>query len=368
MRRLISTLLFLCALPLQVAAQVPVPDICSTAFSQGIHDNYGVLSKEYQFTLFKDRILSLTSDTFQNFTQSAKAVGLNIESVYGILGLTGSDDEKAQQFSSHFNDFKHSTYSETQYSQFFQSNQAVIDQGLLDSWRKCSTDFYNAWRAANSTGVSASIGPVAGLGIFVVTLHISPPVLSSVKITGINPIGLLQCASGAGMPVVPDNTMITTADWSMTCYKDPALEFSFNVSTAAGQSSFVKLPKATSDLDELRQTIDGLRAILNGLKSEKDQQIAALNAQVANLDTKQSSAIKDVADKIPHRVILVGDRKCGASCDAMGFQHPNNYANCPGSDQVVSGAMGGLGTGELYLQCRQLTLSPWVGTAKFTRR
>jgi hypothetical protein len=336
MRRLISTLLFLCALPLQVAAQVPVPDICSTAFSQGIHDNYGVLSKEYQFTLFKDRILSLTSDTFQNFTQSAKAVGLNIESVYGILGLTGSDDEKAQQFSSHFNDFKHSTYSETQYSQFFQSNQAVIDQGLLDSWRKCSTDFYNAWRAANSTGVSASIGPVAGLGIFVVTLHISPPVLSSVKITGINPIGLLQCA----------------------CYKDPALEFSFNVSTAAGQSSFVKLPKATSDLDELRQTIDGLRAILNGLKSEKDQQIAALNAQVANLDTKQSSAIKDVADKIPHRVILVGDRKCGASCDAMGFQHPNNYANCPGSDQDVSGAMGGLGTGELYLQCRQLTLSP----------
>lgn len=101
-----------------VAAQVP--DVCSVAFTQGIRNNYDVFTEEERFNLFKQRILSLRSESYQQFRSSAQSVGLDLNVLDVLLNLSGSSDERESHFRSHFEEFRAATYSQARYRFLFQ--------------------------------------------------------------------------------------------------------------------------------------------------------------------------------------------------------------------------------------------------------
>jgi hypothetical protein len=82
------------------SATVQQPDtaICNTAFSQGIRDNYFVLSENDQFKFYQQRLCSANFTSYQSFRSSATGLGISIPLAEGLLGLSGSDEQNLRSF------------------------------------------------------------------------------------------------------------------------------------------------------------------------------------------------------------------------------------------------------------------------------
>lgn len=237
--------LFLCLTP---RAFSQVPDICSIAFTQGIRNNYDVLTEEDRFNLYKQRILNLKSDTYESFRASAQSAGIDLPLAEGLLGLTGKNDEKQSQFKSHYEEFRSATYNQAKYRYYFQSHTSEISSDLLRSWNTCVSLYYATW--VSQKGVAASIVPLDDFRRFVVTLDVKPSFLNKVKIIALEPTGQVACRYSNDLPVQPGKTTIDTAAFTMTCSKDPSIVIPFVVNTGAGRSETITVPAASSKVAE----------------------------------------------------------------------------------------------------------------------
>jgi|ERR1041385_149732 hypothetical protein len=322
-----------------LSAHAEVPDVCSVAFTQGIRNNFDVYTAEDRFNLYKQRILKLSSDTYQHFVQSAQSLDISVPIADDLLGLTGSNETKEHEFRQKFDEFKSATYSEARYRHVFQQHDSAISADLLHSWEQCTRNFYSAW--LEQKGLVVSVTPLGDYRTFVVTLDVRPAMLNKVNVIGIEPTGQVACSYGPNKLVQPGKTVIGTAAFSMTCTKNPGVAIPFIVNVAqAGRSSPVTVPAEGTKVAELTQ------------------QVAELRAELAELRRTNETAHDRITSQIPTHVELSGDDFAPGAHDGIWWWH-NESSKCGGSKVTTGVTPGNNALGStVAIHCASIVLKP----------
>jgi hypothetical protein len=153
------TLVLLCVVGVyNVAAQIPTTEVCNAAFSQGISDNWYLFTERQQFEAYQHRLCRAKFQTYEDFQSTGATLGLDIPLAEGLLGLTGTFDQKKTQFSQSYEKFCTATYYAASDHQRYQSYISQVSSALTQSWNKCQELHLNAY--LQQKGVFLSVAPI----------------------------------------------------------------------------------------------------------------------------------------------------------------------------------------------------------------
>jgi len=109
-------------------------EICNAALSSGIRDNYYVLSEREQYEQYQKRLCDARFSSYQSFQQGASSLKLDIPLAEGLLGLSGSSENRTGKFSETYKNYCESNYFDSQFRQRFTSFSSRVSVALTDSW------------------------------------------------------------------------------------------------------------------------------------------------------------------------------------------------------------------------------------------
>ncbi len=260
---------------LSAEGQVPTAEVCNAAFSQGISDNWYVFTERQQFEAYQHRLCYAKFDTYEQFQSASATLGLDIPLAEGLLGLSGTYDQKKSSFKQSYEKFCTSTFYAASDHQRYQSYISQISSVLTQSWNKCQELHLNAY--LQQKGVFVSVAPMGQAEQFVSRVQVKNEFTGNVKITALHPEQSVVCYRG-GAKVVPGTTTINIRDFSLTCHKDPTQELVFNVETNFGQSNQVRVPSGNQRLAEVLGSIEQMRARFNESFAVERARVDALEA------------------------------------------------------------------------------------------
>jgi hypothetical protein len=172
--------------------------MCNIAFSQGIRDNYSVFSESAQFELYQHRLCSENFTSYQQFSDKSSGLGITIPLAEGLLGLSGSLDQKNGQFNQAYSKFCQNTFFTADSNSRYRSFVSQVSKNLVDTWGKCVGDYLDAWVKAK--GVFVSVSPLSNLDMFVASVTVRSEMLNQTVIKDIHPEGQVTCTR-ANQPV-----------------------------------------------------------------------------------------------------------------------------------------------------------------------
>lgn len=231
-------------------------EVCNVAFSQGIRDNFELLTERQQFEVYQTRLCDARFSSYQSFRETAAGLNLSIPLAEGLLGLSGSDAEKSAVFTQNYQRFCSATFFDSQFRERFQSFVSQISSALTASWNRCQELQLNAF--LQSRGIFVAITPFGQLDNFLVEVRVRQPgTPTPTIIRSIGPENRVECIR-AGQRVTP-NTQIDSTEFQMTCTKHPALDVPFVVETNFGNTPRVNIPAGTTRILELLEQMSSLR-------------------------------------------------------------------------------------------------------------
>jgi hypothetical protein len=241
-------------------AQIPTTEVCNAAFSQGISDNWYLFTERQQFEAYQYRLCNAKFESYQAFQAAGATLGLDIPLAEGLIGLTGSFDQKSGQFKQAYEKLCTSTYFSASDHVRYQSYISQVSSALTQSWNKCQELHLQTY--LQQKGVFLSVAPIGQTEQFVSRLQIKNEFTGNVTITALHPDQSVDCYRG-GTKVMPGTTTINIRDFSLTCHKDPSAELAFTVETNFGQSNQVRVPAGNQRLAEVLGNIEEMRARFN---------------------------------------------------------------------------------------------------------
>jgi hypothetical protein len=253
----------------------PTAEICNAAFSQGIRDNYQLLTEREQFELYQQRLCSARFQSYESFRSSAAGLELSVPLAEGLLGLGGSSEDRARTFQQNYQTFCTSTFHQSEFRERYQSYISQISSALVAGWNRCIELHLQTW--LQSRGVFVEVEPFGALDSFIATVRVRTTEPGNILITALQPEGRVTCTR-AGSPVIPGQTQINSLEFTLTCQKHPSLEIPFVVETNRGQTQRVRVPAGTSKIIELEDELEALRSELSRLRDRTGSNEAALTS------------------------------------------------------------------------------------------
>lgn len=263
----------------------PSAEMCNAAFSQGIRDNYQLLTERQQFEFYQSRLCSAKFESYDSFRQTSESLNISLPIAEGLLGLGGSASDRAASFRQKYEAFCASNYFSSEYRERYQSYISQISSALLASWNECVRQHLKGWLDAK--GVFAEVSPFGSFDSFVTNVRIRTNDVGQVVIKAIHPDEKVKC-SRAGQPVQYGVTQIDSLEFTLTCYKDPNLVIPFVIETNRGQTQPIAVPAGTSKILEINDKIDAIRAELAKLRADAgvgdDALLNKINSEVATIN------------------------------------------------------------------------------------
>jgi hypothetical protein len=81
-----------------VEAQTPGTEVCNVAFSQGIRDNWVLLTEREQFEAYQDRLCRVKIVSYESFVDTGASLGVDIPLAEALIGIFGSFEDKRSPF------------------------------------------------------------------------------------------------------------------------------------------------------------------------------------------------------------------------------------------------------------------------------
>jgi len=239
--------------------------LCDVAFSQGIRDNYYLLTENDQFITYQERICKAQFESYEKMRESSSSLGLSFELADILLGLDGSHDQKSRDFLIKYNQFCHSTYYDYENHDKYRKYINTINSELTSSWVKCVELYLDAW--LNSQGIFIDVIPQDDFSTFVV--HVSRRAVNNdpIIIQTLNPEGSVECRR-SGKPIKVGETLIDQNSFSMTCYKHPNQTITFSMDTNNGTTNTVKIPGNSKKVLELSDQNRALHSKILSLETQ----------------------------------------------------------------------------------------------------
>ncbi len=259
--------LFLATLGTALAAASSVaqpPELCNVAFSQGIRDNYETFSQQERFDFFRARLLSIQAETFQQFRERASSLGVNIPFAEGILGLTGSDEQKRQSFQQRFAEFRTSADAQTRAFNYFRSNVSVANNTLVESWRSYVDRYLETYMRLRGLGTFLEVTPYGDGSRFIAHVTVRSDQVGAHVVQAIFPDDPSVVCSAGGQRVVP-GTEFSVNRFRMDCTKNPGSEIPFSITFQRGPSNEVQVPGVGSRFAEMDASIALVQESLRGM-------------------------------------------------------------------------------------------------------
>lgn len=277
-RRTLITCLTLIGSVITAQAQSPatVGAVCNAALSQGIRDNYFVLSEREMFESYQRRLCDAKFSSYQSFSESAGSLGLSVPIAEGIIGLSGDNASKGGRFQESYSKYCSATYFDSEYKQRFTSYSSQVSSVLATNWVRCHELHLDAWVKSNNLGTFLDVVPQDSFAEFTVILDNKKVQAGNVKINNISPQDNVTC-SRAGQPVVPGKTEVNQNKFSLTCTKHPMKEVQFSVETNSGVSNVVRVPANASKFRELDDRNRELEAQITSLRQQLASSTTAIN-------------------------------------------------------------------------------------------
>ena len=248
--------------------------VCNAALSQGLRDNYFLLTERQQFESYQNRLCDARYSSYDAFKSGATNLGLSVPVAEGLLGLSGSTESRSGQFSEKYSKYCSSTYFDKEYKERFSSYSNQVSDVLAQNWVRCHELHLDAWVKRFEYGVSIDVVPQDNFSDFTVNVENKKLDQQNIIISNISPNNGITCTRG-GQQVNPGTTSIERNIFQLDCVKSPLRSVSFSLETNAGVSNVVNVPANNSkflELDdrnrELQRQIGELRASLISVDAE----------------------------------------------------------------------------------------------------
>ena len=265
--------------------------ICNTALSQGIRDNYYLLSERLLFQSYQQRLCDARYSNYDSFKSGSSKFGLSVPVAEGLMRLSGSSGNKGKQFSERYSKFCSATYFDKEYKERFSSYASQVSTVLAENWSRCHELHVDAWVKRNEYGVFIDVIPQDNFSDFTVTVENRKLEPGLIKISHVSPSNSLTCSRGSSL-IVPGQTEIERNIFQMTCTKSPLRNINFSIETNAGASNSVNIPSNNSKFIELDDRNRYLQSQLTSLRA----QITTLEAELTTLEKRHPSGQLKVAD------------------------------------------------------------------------
>ena len=105
--------------------------VCNAALSQGLRDNYFLLTERQQFESYQNRLCDARYSSYDAFKSGATNLGLSVPVAEGLLGLSGSTESRSGQFSEKYSKYCSSTYFDKEYKERFSSYSNRPDSAIM---------------------------------------------------------------------------------------------------------------------------------------------------------------------------------------------------------------------------------------------
>lgn len=278
-------------------------EICNAALASGIRDNYYILTEREQFELYQKRLCDAKFDSYQSFQQNASGLKLDLPTAEGLIGLSGTADNKNGQFKESYSRYCSSTYFDSQYRERFTSYSSRVSAALTESWLECHKVHTATWLAANQKGIYIAVTPQENFSDFTVTVTRRTADGTPMKISDLTPAGSYSCVY-QGKPF-GSGISVKNFEFAFTCTKPQHKALSISLDTSQGVSNTVHVPGYTSKIVELNDRLtrenktltDSLRTLENRVSkigtSRGDEQINGPNAGGGNKTWTATSACPD---------------------------------------------------------------------------
>jgi len=235
-----------------------IPNICDTAFSKGIRDNFYLLLEKDQFILYQSMLCNEQFSSYQEYKEKTTSLGLSINISDVVIGLNGSQANKESTFKENYQKFCSSDYYESEFHSRYESKIDQINTELVKSWKECSLHYLDAWMELNKKGLYIDITPFDNFSQFLVTVKrssvlIAPNIIESI---GTN---RAECYRGAEK-IIAGETKIHQNEFTMVCSKNPTQEIPFLIETQEGFSNMVIVPKENGRIEELQTEINRIQS------------------------------------------------------------------------------------------------------------
>ena len=314
----------------------PNPAVCNVVFDQGIRDVQSVYTRVEMANSYKARLCDVKYASYDSFKSSVTSLGLDIPIAEGLIGLSGSNDDKTASFQVQYSKFCSATYFDAEYKSRYDMYMATISDALLKSWNKCQ-ELYLTARVA-SQGVFAYVDN-PDFDAFTVKVVAKPIGAGGVKVKSLNPDGSVTCTRGA-LAVRP-GTVFAEYSVTLSCRKDADHAIQFSLDTQLGTTKEIRLPARTSKVLELETRIKELEqqasATAQRLQTAVDsggQTSQRLSTLINNPTRATEIAIPNMFRSTPEGVCPPGEYAiglrvrfegtCNNQCNGDGNM-PNNF-------------------------------------------
>lgn len=268
------------AVVLAGSANAQQAEICNAALASGIRDNYYVLTERDQFEQYQKRLCDARFSSYQAFQSGASGFKLDIPLAEGLLGLSGTSENKASKFNENYQKYCEATYFDSSYRERFVSYTSRVSAALADSWLECQKVHTGIWLAANQKGIYISVTPQENFAEFTVNVSRRTATTTPLRVADITPSGVASCVR-EGKPFGPGSEAVTN-EFAFTCTKPQHRAISISVDTSEGLSNTVLVPAYTSKIAEINDRLTRENRQLNDSLRSLEQRLSAIGVAKAD--------------------------------------------------------------------------------------
>lgn len=247
-----TALLILTSMIVATNVTADVGDVCNIALTRGqITDNYDLASEKQVFNQYKNRLCDQKFFEYNQFSSGSASLGLDLPLTEGLLGLSGSQDQKTSTFKTNYSNFCQATYESFANKDVFRQNKSNISSTLISGWVECMRIQKDAYLQKH--GVFTSVR-LQDYEIFDVDVTVRTYTADDVKINAVFPDKQVICTRDGA--TIKGGTKISNFQFGMTCKKAPNKVAIFSIETQQGKSQQTEIPGAPSpqDIETARTT------------------------------------------------------------------------------------------------------------------
>ncbi|MDF3055660.1 MAG: hypothetical protein K0Q74_1567 [Gammaproteobacteria bacterium] len=289
---------------IQAATQSESPEVhmCNAVLNKGIENNYEYLSDASRYDLINNQLCSANFQSYDQFENNSRSLGINISSAQAILGLSGSKSQMNSSFSEVYQKFCNTSYSEYHNRDLLRTKTSEISRDLINGWNECIKTHLKNRPTANYL----SYVPTGYPGKYTLILHQvrNSSEIRPVEVLGIYPKDEVACYLSDGKPISSGNKFYRTK-LAMECnVQSSPFDRSIVIDTQEGPTNKLIIPGDTDRLNELNAVLDEhsgklntLSAEVNKIKKEQDTSITETKSIIEEQRGKLSKEIKDTYTK-----------------------------------------------------------------------
>ncbi|MFL3651128.1 MAG: hypothetical protein ACI6PR_07915 [Pseudoalteromonas sp.] len=228
-------------------------NICKSLLDNGIRDNFSILTKSSKFSIYQKALCDEKYDSYNTYSSAVNKQDLNLTTADGILGLTGTSDNKRSKFKDSYSKFCTASFDSSDVKRTFDSFRSVINTDLASAFNQCVSTISN-YKANNNLDVYIDVTPQPDNSSFTVRVH--RPTTAQTKITDISPVSV-QCQTGGEIMELPFE--VSKRKFTLDCKKENDTSVIFQITTEnEGFSNTVTVPDQRDRLQNIEEQIADL--------------------------------------------------------------------------------------------------------------